>query len=166
MTTDIKTYNFNGYDVRIIVGNDGEPWFVAKDVAEILVFRDAYNMLRHVEVEDKDTQIVSTPGGKQRMYVINESGLYAAILYSRRPEAKEFKRWVTSEILPSIRKHGMYATDNKIEEMLEDPDTMIRTLEKLKEEKKKRQKAERFAEDRRKQIEEDLSVQASVPTFM
>lgn len=87
---------------------DGEIWFVATDVASALGYRDAEKMTRNLDSDEKGTQIVSTLGGEQDVSVINEAGLYAAILKSRRPEAKQFKKWVTSEVLPSIRKTGAY----------------------------------------------------------
>lgn len=87
---------------------DGEPWFVANDVAASLGYRDAHNMTRILDDDERGTHIVSTPSGEQEMLVINESGLYSAILRSRKPEAKAFKKWVTAEVLPAIRKHGMY----------------------------------------------------------
>jgi prophage antirepressor-like protein len=86
----------------------GSPWFVAKEVSEILGYRDATNMVRNLDEDEKDTHNLSTLGGEQAVLIINESGLYSAILRSRRKEAKEFKRWVTSTVLPSIRQHGGY----------------------------------------------------------
>lgn len=90
----------------------GESWFVAKDVAEVLGYRDGPNMIRHIDPEDtsshKMRRTSGSGGGNPNVKIINESGLYAAILRSRRPDAKKFKRHVTSEILPSIRKHGGY----------------------------------------------------------
>lgn len=87
---------------------DGEIWFVATDVAAALGYRNAPDMVRNLDDDEKGTQTVRTPGGEQDVSVINESGLYAAILKSRRPEAKRFKRWVTGDVLPSIRKTGAY----------------------------------------------------------
>lgn len=98
---------FNDHEVRTVIIR-GEPWFVAKDVAEVLGFdrpRDAYRM---IDEEDRDARFVRTPSGDQEMIIINESGLYSMIMRSNRPEAKTFKHWVTSEVLPSIRKTGRY----------------------------------------------------------
>ncbi|NYZ70444.1 phage antirepressor KilAC domain-containing protein, partial [Endozoicomonas sp. SM1973] len=86
----------------------GEPWFVAKDIAEALEYPTAYKMTRSLDADEKDAQIVGTLGGNQEVTVINESGLYSAILKSRKPEAKTFKKWVKKEVLPSIRKNGGY----------------------------------------------------------
>ncbi|MBU2713632.1 phage antirepressor [Zooshikella harenae] len=104
---DIIPFKFNTSAVRVI-NKEGEPWFVATDVANALGYRDAFNMCRALDDDEKDTHTVSTPGGDQELKAINESGLYSAILKSRRSEAKAFKRWVTHEVLPSIRKNGGY----------------------------------------------------------
>ena len=93
--------------IRIIL-IDSEPWFVAVDVANALNFRDASNMTRMLDDDEKGTRNVSTLGGNQELTVISESGLYCAVLKSRKPEAKVFRKWVTSEVLPSIRKTGGY----------------------------------------------------------
>ncbi len=108
-TGNIQTFRFT--DTLILRGflRDGEPWFVAQDVSEALEYRNAPDMTRNLDDDEKGTQIVRTLGGDQEMTVINESGLYSAILKSRKPEAKTFKKWVTSEVLPSIRKTGSYA---------------------------------------------------------
>ena len=125
---------------------NGEPYFVGKDVAEILGYTKARNAIAsHVDSEDKkDAPIQGDLGGTQEMTVINESGLYSLILSSKLPKAKEFKRWVTSEVLPSIRKHGAYAVD----ELLNDPEFAIKTFTALKEE---RERSKRLSE----QIEAD-----------
>lgn len=100
---------FDGAPVRVVLV-DGEPWWVAKDVALALDYRDAGNMTRNLDEDEKGTQIVSTLGGEQEMLVINESGLYSAILRSRKASAKRFKKWVTAEVLPSLRRHGSDVT--------------------------------------------------------
>ena len=93
---------------------DGEPWFVGKDVAEALGYKDTVNALKaHVDTEDKQGWQFTTSGQTRGMTVINESGLYSLILGSKLPTAKKFKRWVTSEVLPAIRRHGAYMTDEK-----------------------------------------------------
>lgn len=115
--------------VRVIT-KDGEPWFVGKDVAKVLGFvnsRDAIS--NHVFAEDKGVDSIDTLGGKQTMTIINESGLYALIFGSRLESANKFKKWVTSDVLPSIRKHGMYATD----ELINNPDLLIAAATKIKE---------------------------------
>ena len=114
---------------------NGEPYFVGKDVAEILGYeRPAKAILDRVDNEDKDeVPIKDSIGRMQNTAIINESGLYSLILSSKLPKAKEFKRWVTSEVLPSIRKHGAYAVD----ELLNDPEFAIKTFTALKEERAK-----------------------------
>lgn len=105
---NLQTFRFT--DTLILRGflRDGEPWFVAGDVSTALDYSEAKDMTRNLDDDEKGRQIVPTLGGDQEMTVINESGLYSAILKSRKPEAKAFKKWVTSEVLPSIRKTGSY----------------------------------------------------------
>lgn len=118
---------------------DNETWFVGKDVAEILGYSNTQKAIRyHIDTEDKLTERFVLSGQNREAVVINESGLYSLVLSSKLPNAKKFKRWVTSEVLPSIRKHGMYATAQTIETMLADPDNAIRMLTALKEERAKR----------------------------
>lgn len=141
---ELQNFNFKGAEVRTML-IDNEPYFVGKDVAEILGYKNPSNALQnHVDYEDKTTYLNQVSGSnyKTKTTVINESGLYSLILSSKLPTAKEFKRWVTSEVLPAIRKHGMYADAKTVEAMLADPDTMIRTLQELKEERKGRLIAE------------------------
>ena len=124
---------------------NGEPYFVGKDIAEILGYSNTRDALtKHVDSEDKNTVAICDGKGNPNQTVINESGLYSLILSSKLPKAKEFKRWVTSEVLPSIRKHGAYAVD----ELLNDPEFAIKTFTALKEE---RQRSKRLSE----QIEAD-----------
>ena len=133
---EVKVFQFRENEVRV-VGVNGEPWFVAKDVADVLGYRMASDMCRRLDEDEKGTQKTRTLGGEQEVTVINESGLYNAVLGSSKPEAKAFKKWVTSEVLPSIRKHGAYVTNEKLSEWLADPTHMIEALTALKEERKK-----------------------------
>ncbi|MCW3764391.1 phage antirepressor [Weissella confusa] len=108
-----QLFNFHGQNVRTVTIND-EAYFVGKDVAKILRYSNTQRSVNaHVDSEDKRGYQISTPYGTQEMTVINESGLYSLILSSKMPQAKEFKHWVTSEVLPAIRKHGAYMTDKK-----------------------------------------------------
>ena len=117
----------------------GEPYFVGKDVAEILGYQNASKALAdHVDEEDKLNNESLSSLGQRGGWLINESGLYSLILSSRLPGARQFKRWVTSEVLPSIRKHGIYATPITIDHILNDPDLGIRLFTQLKEEREKR----------------------------
>lgn len=114
---------------------NGEPYFVGKDVAEILGYKDTSDaMRRHVDEEDKLTRCFTDSGQSREMYIINESGLYSLILSSKLPAAKRFKRWVTSEVLPAIRRHGLYAVDD----MLNNPDALIEALQAYKAERMQR----------------------------
>ena len=110
------TRMYQNHPVRI-VDNDGETWFAAKDVSDILGYRDAYNMTRRLDEDEKDTHLVSTPSGDQEMLIISESGLYQAILGSKKKEAKDFTRWVTHDVLPSIRKTGGYTVPQNPEQI-------------------------------------------------
>lgn len=110
----------------------GVPYFVGKDVATILKYKDTSDALkRHVDEENKLTRHFTDSGQNRSMYIINESGLYSLILSSKMPNAKKFKRWVTNEVLPSIRQHGMYATDSFIKKSIEDPAWAISVLQEL-----------------------------------
>lgn len=116
---DLQLFNFEGQQVRTLSTNC-ETWFVGKDVAEILGYKKARNAIaQHVDDEDKkEAPIQGTPGGTQSMTIINESGLYSLILSSKMPNAKRFKHWVTSEVLPAIRKNGSYQIPQTPEEQL------------------------------------------------
>lgn len=103
----VQLFNYSGHDVRSIIIDD-EPWFVASDVARVLEYRAAPDMTRRIEEEDKGYAKVRTPGGEQELSILNESGLYDAVFRSNAEGAKKFKRWVTREVLPAIRKTGSY----------------------------------------------------------
>lgn len=112
----------------------GQPYFVGKDVADILGYSNTRKaLIDHVDEEDKGVTKCDTLGGKQDLVIINESGLYSLILSSKMPNAKKFKRWVTNEVLPAIRKHGLYATDD----LIANPDLAIAAFTALKEEREK-----------------------------
>lgn len=114
---------------------ENEPWFVGKDVATALGYSNSRKALAdHVQEDDKGVTKCDTLGGKQDLTIINESGLYGLIFGSKLESAKRFKHWVTSEVLPSIRKHGVYAVD----ELLDNPDMAIKAFTALKEEREKR----------------------------
>ncbi|MCT3055674.1 phage repressor protein/antirepressor Ant [Leuconostoc citreum] len=132
----VEVFNFETNEVRTVVINN-EVWLVARDVAEALGYAKARNAISsHVDKEDtKDAPIQGTLGGTQNMTVINQSGVISLALSSKLPSARKFKRWVTSEVIPSVLKHGAYLTDQKIEEVLTNPDTIIRLATELKEER-------------------------------
>lgn len=146
---DITIFAYEGANIRTFTDEQGNPWFAGKDVCDILELSNPRTSLALLDEEEKGVHSMDTLGGKQELTTINESGLYSLILKSRKPEAKAFKRWVTSEVLPSIRKHGMYATAPTIEAMIADPDMAIQLLTTLKEERQARAKAEAEVEAQR-----------------
>ena len=132
---------------------DEKPYFVGKDVAEILGYSNTQKAIRdHVDDEDKLTERIVLSGQNREIIIINESGLYSLILSSKLPNAKRFKRWVTSEVLPSIRKHGAYMTDSTLEQALTSPDFLIKLATELKTEKEKRQALEVQAEENKPKV--------------
>lgn len=153
-------------EVRVALIND-VGWLVGKDVAEVLGYKDTVNALKdHVDKEDKLIWQIATSGQKRNMTVINESGLYSLVLSSKLPSAKVFKRWVTSDVLPSIRKHGLYATANTVENMLSNPDFAIQLFQKYKEERQEKEALlKKTLEDEPKVLFAD-SVSASNTTIL
>lgn len=142
-------FEFEGAQVRTVT-IDNEPYFVGKDVAQVLGYKNTNDALgKHVDSDDSRGSRITTPYGKQTMKVINESGIYSLILNSKLPSAKKFKRWVTSEVLPTIRKHGAYMTDEKLEEALLNPDTLIKLATELKKERNGRLLAEQQVNEMR-----------------
>lgn len=122
--------------IRSVMVNN-EPYFIGKDIAEVLGYSNTRKAIQdHVDEDDKGVTKCDTLGGMQELTIINESGLYSLILSSKLPNAKKFKKWVTSEVLPSIRKNGMYATN----ELLDNPDLAIRVFEQLKQEREEKKK--------------------------
>lgn len=145
MENNIQIFNSKKFGSIRIVDINSEPWFVGKDVAEKLGYAKPQNAIAaHVDDEDKTTALIQGTGSnyKSNAVIVNESGLYSLIISSKLPTAKEFKHWVTSDILPSIRKHEMYITPQKTKEILNDPDVLIAALTTLKEEREKRKALE------------------------
>lgn len=143
---ELQVFNYNAHEVRA-VQKGGEPWFVLRDVCQVLDIshvKDTADRLDRDEVGQ--TEVIDSLGRKQTATIINESGLYNVILRSDKQEAKPFRKWVTSEVLPSIRKHGAYMTPEAIEKALTDPDTIIKLATTLKEERSKRKALESQAE--------------------
>jgi anti-repressor protein len=148
-------------EVRIILVND-MPYFVGKDVATILGYKRPADAVRKlVDDEDKGVAKMETPGGLQKVTIINESGLYSLILNSKLPSAKKFKRWVTSEVLPSIARHGAYITPDKVQELLQDPDAMIELLQTLKRERAEKERLAQELESNKPYIEFGKAVEVS-----
>lgn len=130
----IKTFTNKEFGTVRTIVKDGEPWFVGKDVAEILGYKETAKAIRtHICAEDKGVSVLDTPGGQQKITLINESGLYSLILGSKLPKAKTFKRWVTSEVLPTIRKTGGYVANDEmfINTYLPNADAQTRELFRL-----------------------------------
>lgn len=122
---------------------DGEPWLVGKDVAVALGHTNPARAIRdYVDAEDKGVTETVTPGGKQELMIINESGVYSLVFHSNTPKAKAFSHWVTKEVLPSIRKHGAYMTKETVEQVLTSPDTIIKLAQQIKAEQEARAAAE------------------------
>lgn len=151
---DIELFNFEGNEVRTVIMND-DIWFVGNEVAKILGYSNYRNaVVNHVDDEDKQRTQIEYAGQLREITIINESGLYALIFGSRLDSAKRFKHWVTSEVLPSVRKHGAYMTDKVLEKTLNDPDFMIGLLTELKDERNKRKQLEVANKQQEQQIAE------------
>lgn len=141
--TDLQIFNSPEFGAIRTIEKDGEPWFVGKDVAAILGYGDTDQALRkHIDDEDKLTRRFDGSGQNRQMTIINESGLYSLVLSSKLPTAKKFKRWVTNEVIPSIRKHGAYMTLETLEKVLLSPDTLMQLAQNLKDEQEKRKALE------------------------
>ncbi len=145
---ELKVFQNSEFGTLRGVEIDGESWLVGKDVAERLGYSNPQKAIRdHVDDEDRTVNESFTVNGTM-VVLINESGLYSLVLGSKLPNAKKFKRWVTSEVLPAIRKHGGYLTAEKVEEALLNPDVLIRLATELKDEREARQALEsKVAED-------------------
>ena len=143
---ELQVFSYEGNEVRT-VQRGGETWWVLRDVCEIL---DLTTPARVAERLDDDevslTHIIDSIGRNQETTIVNESGLYNVILRSDKPEAKQFKRWVTHEVLPSIRKRGAYMTPAKLEELMNDPDAWIQVLTALKNERAAKERLQLQAE--------------------
>ena len=137
--TDLQIFNSPEFGAIRTIEKDGEPWFVGKDVAAALGYKEPTKAAREkVDDDDKGVSKIDTPSGIQEMTIINESGLYSLVLSSKLPTAKKFKRWVTNEVIPSIRKHGAYMTPETLEKVLLSPDTLMQLAQNLKDEQEKR----------------------------
>ncbi|ANT43810.1 antirepressor [Lactococcus phage 98103] len=134
---ELQNFNFNNLPVRTVLIDD-EPWFVGKDVADILEYSDTQAMTRRLDDEDIKSYTDKSSGQGRQIKIINESGLYEAIIGSKKKETRPFKRWITHEVLPTIRKHGAYMTDSKLEEALLNPDTLINLATQLKQEREEK----------------------------
>lgn len=140
---ELKPFNFRGHNVRVLVAENGEPLWVGRDVCAVLEIKNSRDALSRIDQDGVGiADTIDSLGRSQRVKVVNESGLYELLFQSRVPQAKEFRRWVTGEVLPEIRRHGMYATTNTVEQMLADPATAIKLLEQIKQERDQRRALE------------------------
>ena len=144
---ELKVFNHSEFGTLRGVEIDGESWLVGKDVAERLGYSNPQKAIRdHVDDDDRTVNESFTVNGTM-IVLINESGLYSLVLGSKLPNAKKFKRWVTSEVIPAIRKHGGYLTAKKVEEALLNPDVLIRLATELKDERDARRALESKVEE-------------------
>lgn len=165
--TSLKVFENPEFGNIRVLTIKNEPYFVGKDVASVLGYKDTSDALKkHVDSDDKLTRRFADSGQNREMYIINESGLYSLILSSKLPTAKRFKRWVTGEVLPAIRKHGAYLTEEKVEEILTNPDTIIKLATRLKEEREARKQAEALNEANRPKVIFAEAVSASKTSIL
>lgn len=167
MTKELQVFTNPAFGQVRVIERDGEPWFVGKDVAAVLGYTDTAQAIRkHVRANHKGVVEMTTPGGKQPLTVIDEAGLYSLVLRSKLPQAEEFQEWVTSEVLPAIRKHGGYLTPEKVQEALMNPDVLIQLATQLKAEQERNKAlqatAERLERDRDFLIEKRNTTTAAI----
>lgn len=134
---ELKTFQNPKFGTIRTTTINGEPWFVAVDVCKALEIQNNRDAISRLDADEKGVASTDTLGGKQELTIVNEPGLYALVLGSRKPEAKTFKRWITHDVIPTIRKHGAYMTPETIEKVLSDPDTIIKLATELKEERER-----------------------------
>ena len=163
---ELQVFSYEGKEIRTIQRN-GETWWVLKDVCGVLGLSNARMIADRLDEDDVSLAYVTdSMGRRQQTNIVNESGLYNVILRSDKPEAKKFKRWVTHEVLPQIRRHGAYITTSKIEEIMNDPDSWIKLLTALKEERQEKERLQlQTAQDKPKVVFAD-AVSASDGTIL
>jgi anti-repressor protein len=137
---EAQVFNFNNDEVQVVINDNSEPMFVATDVCAALGLSNTTEALRSLDEDEKLPSELLRAGRLRTVNMITESGLYSLVLRSNKPQAKVFKKWITSEVLPSIRRHGMYANKQTVEEMLENPDVLIQTLQTLKKEREEKER--------------------------
>lgn len=147
---ELQIFNSLEFGQIRTIEQGGEPWFVGKDVAAALGYSNTADAIqKHIDDEDKLASQFAIAGQTRSIIIINESGLYSLVLSSKLPNAKKFKRWITSEVIPSIRKHGAYMTPDKLEEVLLSPDTLMQLAQNLKDEQEKRKALQEQVEAQR-----------------
>lgn len=142
MESHLAVFDYQDKQVRVIQDEQGEPWFVAKDLAEVLGYKWNPYLLNHIPEQWKGSKPIVTLGGVQEMIVLSEQGIYFFLGRSDKPAALPFQMFLAGEVMPSIRKHGAYMTPETIERVLDDPDTIIILATKLKEERQARKALE------------------------
>ena len=151
---EITSWNYEGAEVRT-VQIDGEPWFVLADICRELEISNSRMVSERLESDELMSAKLTSGGQRREMTIINESGLYTVILRSDKPQAKPFRKWVTSVVLPSIRKHGAYMTEQTLERALTSPDFLIELATQLKTEQEQRRRLETTVAAQSKQMEQD-----------
>lgn len=144
--TDIQIFKNEQFGEVRTIAKDGEPWFVANDICKVLGHTNSRVAVAALDEDEKGVSKVYTLGGEQQMTVVNEAGMYQLVIRSNLPAAKAFKRWITHEVIPTIRRHGAYATETTIESIIADPESGIKLLQALKAEQERRKEAEAIAE--------------------
>ena len=153
MKNEMMIFNNEQFGQVRVIEIDGDGWLVGKDVAELLGYKNTRDALhKHVDEEDKSEVAIHDGSQNRNMVVINESGLYSLVLRSKLPQAKKFRHWVTSEVLPSIRKHGAYMTEQTLEQALTSPDFLIQLANQLKQEQEARKLAEQQKDELNKEV--------------
>lgn len=160
----LNKFDFEGKQVRTVM-IDNEPWFVLSDVCKVLEIKNASQAGKKLDPKDVCSTYTLTAGGRQKVKAVNESGLYDVILDSRKPDAKKFRRWVTNEVLPSIRKHGVYMTEEVRQEALVSPDFLREIAQTLEDEQRAREALEREKEENAPKVEFAENVEASSETI-
>ena len=135
---ELKIFNYKNNEVRTTI-KDGEIWWVLKDICKILGINNSKMVAARLDEDEKGVSLTDSLGGAQKTTIINEPGLYKVILRSDKPEAKNFMNWITHEVLPSIRKHGAYITSAKMEELMADPDTWVKLIRTLQQERREKE---------------------------
>lgn len=143
---DTVTFKFGDYEIPVLIDSEHNPFFIARDVCSILEVNNVSQAISRLDVDEKGIILNDTLGGMQEVSIINESGLYSLVLSSRKQEAKAFKKWITSEVLPAIRKHGAYMTEKTLQKTLTDPDFIIQLATQLKTEREEKARFQQVAE--------------------
>lgn len=152
---DLQVFQNERFGAVRTVMREGQPWFVAADVCRALEIANSRDAISRLDEDEKGVASTDTPGGRQVVTIVNEPGLYVLVMGSRKPEAKAFKRWITHEVIPAIRKHGAYLTDEATDALFADPDTFAALAVKWRDERKARLEAEAQARQHLEKIQQD-----------